>query len=168
MTSVPPVAAPTAPTVLTAEEQRAVWFLGALVRVRTGGEATGGSLAVLEHRGERGYSSPLHRHTRDEETFLVLDGELRVEVDGAASAAGPGTAAVLPRNLPHAFVVVSPEARFLTIHTPAGFDAFTLAVGQEAVSLDAPPADAPPPDPAELTRVAARFGLEILGPPPAP
>jgi hypothetical protein len=53
---------PNLPTILTPEEQRAVWFLGALIRVRAGGNSTGGQLAILEHAGPRGYNSPLHRH----------------------------------------------------------------------------------------------------------
>ena len=48
----------------------------------------------------------------------MLDGEVRVEVGGEAHAAGPGAVAFLPRQLPHAFVVTSPQARFLTLHTP--------------------------------------------------
>ena len=130
---------PTAPTILSEEEQQAVWFLGALVRVRVHGSSTAGTLAVKEHNGERGYSSPLHRHRNDDETFLVLDGELRVEVDGVTKSAGPGASAMLPRRLPHSFVVTSPQARFLTIHTPAGFEEFTIEAGEPAVSFDAPP-----------------------------
>lgn len=80
---------PSRPAILTPEVQQAVWFLGALIRVRAGGDATAGSLAVLEHEGERGYSSPRHRHLADEETFFVLDGELRVEVGDQALVAGP-------------------------------------------------------------------------------
>jgi len=53
---------PDVPAILTPEEQRAVWFLGALIRVRAGGSATGGQLAILEHAGQRGYNSPLHLH----------------------------------------------------------------------------------------------------------
>ncbi len=61
------------PTVLTPEEQRAVWFLGALIRIRVGGGSTGGRLAILEHAGSRGYSSPLHRHKpmRRRSSFLT-------------------------------------------------------------------------------------------------
>src|ERR1022692_1839814 len=81
---------PNLPTLLTPEEQRAVWFLGALIRVWAGGNSTGGQLAILEHAGPRGYNSPLHRHKADEETFLILDGELRVEVGGQAVKAAPG------------------------------------------------------------------------------
>jgi quercetin dioxygenase-like cupin family protein len=156
------------PAILTPEVQKAVWFLGALVQVRTGGDATAGRLAVLEHRGERGYGSPVHRHLADEETFFVIDGELRVEVGGEKYAAGAGAAAFLPRQLPHAFVVTSPQAKFLTLHTPAGFDGFTLAVGTPATAGSTTPPDEVPVDPAALAATASSYGIEIVGPPPPP
>ena len=160
--------APCTPAILTPEVQQAVWFLGALVRVRASGEATAGSLDVLEHQGGRGYSSPLHRHLAQEETFFVLDGELRVEVGGEAHAAGPGAVAFLPRQLPHAFVVTSPQARFLTLHTPGGFDRFTLAAGTPAAGTTTMPPEEVPPDPAALAAMASSYGIEIMGPPPTP
>jgi quercetin dioxygenase-like cupin family protein len=152
------------PAILPPEAQEAVWFLGALLRVRAGGDATGGQLAIVEHQAERGFSTPLHRHDIADETFLVLEGELRVEVDGQASTAGPGATAFLPRRRPHALLVTSPQARYLTLHTPAGFEKFTLAVGTPATT-DTPP-DEPPPDPATLAALAEAHGIEILGPPP--
>ena len=154
------------PAILTPETQRAVWFLGGLSRIRAGGDATGGHLAVLEHQAERGYGTPLHRHRTEEETFLVLEGALRIEVDGQARAAGAGAAAFLPPRLPHAIVVTSPQARFLTIHTPAGFDKFVLAVGTPVEATTAPPVDEVPPDPAAFAALAAGYGIEIIGPPP--
>lgn len=156
------------PAILPPDVQQAVWFLGALIRVRAGGDATGGTLAVLEHNGERGYGSPVHQHAGDEETFLVLEGELRVEVGGQARAAGAGAVAFLPRMVPHAFVVTSPQARFLTLHTPAGFDRFALEVGTPAGPADTSPPAEPPPDPAALAAMAGAYNIEILGPPPAP
>ena len=155
------------PAILTPDEQRAVWFLGALIRVRAGGDSTGGQLAILEHSGPRGYSSPLHLHKADEETFFILDGDVRVEVGDRAFSAGPGTVAFLPRQLPHAFVVTSHEARFLTLHTPSGFDEFTLAAGAPAdYPFGEPPTELP--DMAALAATAASYGIEILGPPPIP
>lgn len=160
---------PITPAILPAEVQQAVWFLGALVQVRAGGDATGGQLAILEHHCERGFSSPLHRHDEADETFFVLDGELRVEVDGQAQAAGAGAVAFLPRKLAHTFVVTSAEARYLTLHTPAGFDRFALAAGTPATAGAPRPDDLPPdPDPATLARIAAEYGIEILGPPISP
>jgi len=134
------------PVILAPQGQQAVWFLGALVRVRAGGDATAGSLAVLEHQGKRGYCSPVHRHLADEKTFLVLDGEVRVEVGDQAYVAGAGAVALLPRQLPHAFVVTSPQARFLTLQTPAGFDNFAIAAGRPVTgTATAPPHQCTPP-----------------------
>jgi quercetin dioxygenase-like cupin family protein len=154
--------APIIPVILTPEVQQAVWFVGALVHVRTGGDATAGRFALLDHHGERGHGSPVHRHLADEETFFVLEGELRVEVDGEAHAAGAGAVAVLPRQLPHAFVVTSPQARWLTLHTPAGFDRFALDVGTPATMPEVPL------DSKALAAMARSHGIEIMGPPPTP
>jgi quercetin dioxygenase-like cupin family protein len=154
-------AAVCAPAILTPETQQSLWFLGAPIQIRAGADATGGRLAIVEHQAERGLASPVHRHTADDETFLVLEGELRVEVDGQARAAGAGAVAFLPRGLPHAFVVTSPQARYLTIHAPARFDQFAIAAGTSVGQTSTPP------DPAALAAMAAGYGIEILGPPPA-
>jgi quercetin dioxygenase-like cupin family protein len=153
------------------DAQRAVWFLGALVRERIGGASTGDALAVLEHTGHRGYNSPLHRHTRDDETFIVLDGRIEVTVDGEHHVAEAGSALWLARQSVHGFVVASPGAKFLTLHTPAGFDKFTLEAGAPALVDQGEreihqPEGIVPPSPEELTRTAATYGIEILGPPP--
>lgn len=123
------------------------------------------SPAVLEHQGEPGYSSPVHRHLADEETFFVLDGEVRVEVDGEVHAAGAGAVAFLPRQLPHALVVTSPQAQFLTLHTPAGFDRFTLAAGTPVTETATMAPDKLPPDSGVLAAMASSYGIEIVGPP---
>ncbi|MFF9488126.1 cupin domain-containing protein [Streptomyces sp. NPDC014676] len=163
-----PSGAITTPVLTDADTQDAVLFLGGLVRMRARAGDTGGTFALLEHSGERGYMSPLHLHESDEETFLVLDGTLRVEVGDETRSVGSGGLALLPRGLAHGFVVTSPTARFLTLHTPGGgFDAFVADIGtpfDESRSAD-PVAG---PDPAELTRLAATYGIQIVGPPLLP
>jgi hypothetical protein len=56
---------------------------------------------------------------------------------------------VLPRRLRHAYVVTSATARFLTLHTPSGFEQFAAEVGQPAQALTLPP---DPPDRRTLPR----------------
>ncbi|MEY9894961.1 quercetin dioxygenase-like cupin family protein [Catenulispora sp. MAP5-51] len=146
------------PVITTPDNQASIPFLGALLRLRAGSEHTGGTFALLEHTGERGYMSPLHLHRDGEETFLVLEGELRVEVGDDRHQVGPGGLALLPRDLPHGFVVVSPQARFLTLHTPGGFERFVAKAAAHGEPLG----------PDELTRLAAEFGVEIVGPPLLP
>lgn len=149
---------------LTPEEQQAIWFLDSLVHIRMGGPQTGGQLAVVHHEGERGFGSPRHRHLLADETFLVLEGELSVELEGQFQPAGPGSAVFLPRERSHAFVITSPMARYLTLHTPADFDQLILATGSAATAgVVAPPAEAL--DLAELARIARDHSIEILGPP---
>jgi quercetin dioxygenase-like cupin family protein len=150
------------------DTQTAIWFLGALSQVRLSGEQTGGAFSVTENLVRRGNGSPVHVHDRDDETFFVLDGELRVVAGEEEHTAGPGTVAVLPRRLGHAYVVTSATARFLSLHTPAGFEQFTAEVGQPAPALTLPPEPAEPHDLAALAQAAARHGITILAPPPRP
>jgi quercetin dioxygenase-like cupin family protein len=143
---------PLPPVIVEPADQRAVWFLDVLTRIRIDGAATGGALSVLEHHEQRGHATPLHRHDIADETFLMLDGTLRVEVDGESYTAGAGAVAFLPRKRTHRFIVTSPTAHFLTLHTPSGFEDFVTAAPQGA-------------SPVELRQLAASYGIEILGPP---
>lgn len=147
------------PAITTPDTQQTVTFLGELYHLRVTGEDTGGEFAVIETRGSRGHGSPMHVHRVASETFVVLDGELRVVVDGAEHRAGAGSAAVLPAGRPHGFVVTSDSARYLTLHHGPGFADFLTDAGD---AVDAKP------DPALLSEVAARHGIDIVGPPPVP
>ena len=162
------VAAVTGSVISSPDTQAAIWFLGALAQVRVSGEQTGGAFALADHLARRGNASPVHVHDRDDETFFVLDGELRVFVGEEEHTAGPGTVAVLPRCVRHAYVVTSATARFLTLHTPAGFERFAAEVGETARALTLPPPPAGPPDFAVLDQAAARHQITILAPPPEP
>jgi len=148
--------------------QAAIWFLGALSQVRLSGEQTAGAFSLTDNLNRRGNGSPVHVHDREDETILVLDGDLRVIVGEDDYAAGPGTVAVLPRCLRHAYVVTSATARFLTLHTPAGFEQFAAEAGEPAQRLTLPPPPAGPPDQAALAQIAARHHITILAPPPQP
>ncbi len=150
------------------DTRAAIWFLGALSQVRLSGEQTGGAFSLAENFNRRGNGSPVHVHDQEDETLFVLDGELRVLVGEEEHTAGPGTVAVLPRRLRHAYVVTSGTARFLTLHIPAGFEQFAAEVGQPAQNLELPPEPAAPPDLAALAATAARHHITILAPPPRP
>jgi quercetin dioxygenase-like cupin family protein len=158
----------TSSVISSPDSQAAIWFLGALSQVRLSGEQTGGAFSLAENLNRRGNGSPVHVHEQEDETLFVLDGELRVFVGEEKHTAGPGTVAVLPRRLRHAYVVTSATARFLTLHIPAGFEQFAAEVGQPARALTLPPPPAGPPDLAALAQAATRHGITILAPPPQP
>jgi mannose-6-phosphate isomerase-like protein (cupin superfamily) len=154
---------PLDPALMDAATQEAVWFLGSLVKTRVPGASTGGAPAVLEHHNERGYAPPVHMHRYADETFIVMEGELRAEVGGQKLLAGEDAAVFLPRMVAHSFLVTSGDARYLTLHTPAGFDAFLRAAGTPDDGSGRVPA---PPTPEQLRKIAAEHDIEIIGPPP--
>jgi quercetin dioxygenase-like cupin family protein len=147
------------PVMTTPETQRVIPFLGQSYRVRVSGQDTAGTFAVLDTEAPRGHGSPMHVHRHDSEVFLVLEGTLRLLVDGAEHEAGPGSAAVLPAGRPHGFVVTSEAARYLTLHHGPTFEQFAAAVAGEGDGT---------PDLSRLTEIAAAHGIDIVGPPPVP
>jgi hypothetical protein len=73
-----------------------------------------------------------------------------------------------PRDVQHTFMVTSPEARFLLVCEPTGFEDFVKEAGVPAESLTIPGPEVPVPDPERLTEIAAKYGMDILGPPGIP
>ena len=132
-------------------------FLGAPAWIKAGGDTTNGCVAVIECVDPPGGGSPLHRHTREDEWFYVLEGELTVWVDGETITAPQGAVAFAPNEVPHTFVVCSAEpARYLLVVQPAGFEDFVRAASQPGVEMD------------DLDEIAGEYGIEILGPPGLP
>ncbi len=146
-------------------EGEAIWFLGNLVTVKAGAAPTRGRLTVVDFLNPAGFAPPLHRHRDEDEMFYVLSGRASFQCDGETIAAGPGDFVLLPAGLPHTFVVGPDEPlRVLQITTPAGFEAFAAEAGEPAAERRLP--DPGPVDATALAQVAARHGIEILGPPP--
>lgn len=157
-----------APIALNAGEGDARWFLGTLVTIKASVESTGGRVAIMENLAPEGSGSPLHVHHREDEWFYVTEGELTFWVGGEVIVAPAGAFVYGPRGIPHTFAVTSPQAHFLLVTEPAGFEGFVRALSEPAQTHELPSADVTPPDPAVLMATAAEFGLEILGPPGIP
>jgi quercetin dioxygenase-like cupin family protein len=157
--------APAIPIVCRQGEGDARWFLGGLTLIKASGESTAGRVAVTENWAPRGYGSPLHVHHNEDEWFYVLSGELTFWVGGEVIDAPAGSFVYGPRDLPHTFTVSSDEARFLLVIEPAGFEQFLLELSDPARAATLPPATVQPPAPETMMAAAARYGIEILGPP---
>ena len=156
------------PIALRQEEGEALWFLGVLATVKASAETTGGRVAVIEHRAPQGSGSPLHLHRNEDEWFYVTEGALTFWVGGSVIEATAGSFVYGPRGIPHTFTVTSPEARFLLVAEPAGFERFMRSLAEPATALTLPPASVQPPPPERMMAAAAEFGIEILGPPGIP
>jgi quercetin dioxygenase-like cupin family protein len=159
---------PTRTSIIRADgEGDAIWFNNDLFTFKATSDETGNAFTLFEERSQRGKVTPLHLHPNADETFCVIDGEIRVHVDGAERTVGPGGVASVPRGMPHAVMVTSELARMLTIVTPGckELEMFFREVGEPATQRTIPSSA---PLPMERLRAAAmRHGsVVILGPPP--
>lgn len=142
----------------------ALWGLGGLWIIKVSAAATGGSFSLIEVRMTGGTGTPLHRHSADEETFIVLEGSLALLADGQRIDAGPGDIVYVAAGEPHAWRAESGLARFLIIATPQ-HEAFYRACCVLASSLVQPP-DAGTIDLSVIVPAGHAHGVEILSPPP--
>ena len=151
-----------------AELPRQLWHLGGLMSIRATAGDTDGALSVVEQRAVRGYSTPHHVHSREDETLVVLAGELSYLVDGRAGVLRAGESAFLPRHQPHRFAVVSEEAHFLVLITPGGFEEMFQVVSSPAAENRLPGGDAHAhTDPAVMAAESAVRGTIVFRDDPA-
>ena len=141
------------------------WYGDGLFEFLIPSEATGGRLTVFRATMPEGFSPPRHVHTREDEVFLVEDGELRFDIAGRAVAAGPGTSVFMPRGVPHTFRVDGPSARVLGIMTPGGFESLFRELGVPAARRTLPDPGIVPFDVARVMVEQQRRGTEVVGPP---
>ncbi|HYF26010.1 MAG TPA: quercetin 2,3-dioxygenase [Baekduia sp.] len=158
-----------APIARRADEGEALWFLGALATVKAAAGETDGRVSVVDFVMPRGHGSPLHVHTREDEWFSVLEGEVTFWIEGVGRVVATEGAFIYgPRMIPHTFEVTSEVARMTVVTEPGGFEDFLRAAGAPATERVLAPPDIAPPDPATLGAIAAQHGIDILGPPGIP
>ena len=121
------------------------WFLGTLATIRVSGEAVDGRFALIEFVFPRYASPPRHTHPQDE-SYVVLDGQLTVESGQDPFALTEGGVAVVPMGVVHTFRVDSDTARVLVLSTPSGLERLVRDGSVPASSPTLPPADAPATD----------------------
>ena len=149
-------------------EGEALWFNGGLGLLKATGDLTEGRFAALELLAPQGFASPLHIHRKEDEFFVVLSGEVRLQHGEDVVEAVAGSLIYGPRNVPHAFRVDSAEARLLLFFGPSGVEGFFREAGKPARSHGLPPADEPVLDRQELIEIGMRHAQEVVGPPLPP
>jgi quercetin dioxygenase-like cupin family protein len=152
------------PIVLAPGTGIGVWHLDVLWTFKIPSSATGGAFSLVEQLLPKGSAPPVHRHTREDEAWIILDGEVTFFLDDDDYQAGPGTYVYGPRNRAHTFRVDSDTARMATLLTPGTGESFFHTTGQPAQELTLPPPSQPDFD--RLLAGMREYGIEFIGPPP--
>ena len=150
----------------TATPPKLIWFIDGLVHIHISGDDTAGRLALVEMEAPQGHMPPLHVHRAEDESFVVLDGELTLYVGDAMHTLRRGDVANAPMHVPHTFRVESETARWVVACSPAGFERFVAEVGEPAPEAVLPAAPVLP-EPARFAEICEAFEIELLGPPGA-
>ncbi|HEY7598047.1 MAG TPA: cupin domain-containing protein [Actinophytocola sp.] len=156
----------TKPFLCGPQEGQAIWHFGSLVVFKATGADTGGQYWLAELSCNRGYGSPVHVHSREDELFQILDGEMSIEVGDEKYHAKPGASVFLPRNVPHSYKAESDTVKALVLGTPAGYENWFVETGTPAERLEVPAFDPSTfPDFGAVIASTQKYGGQVLGPP---
>lgn len=122
--------------------------------LKLAGTDTGDSFSVVEHPLAPGVlASPPHTHANEDEYSFVVQGTVGVMVGEEVYGAGPGSYALKPRGVPHAFWNAGTEpAKIVEIISPAGFERYFEELAE--ILSRGGPSDVP-----GIEVLAARYGL---------
>src|SRR5262249_59787872 len=139
--------------------------VGDVYRNLASGQQTGGVYALHEICVSPNNGPPPHIHSREDESFFVLEGEVDFQIGDEKITARPGTFIQGPRDIAHSFKNNTQlPARILGFVTPAGFENFFKEFARPVASFDSP---ATPPSKDEVDKLLAtapKYGLQILPP----
>ncbi|MDX1926131.1 MAG: cupin domain-containing protein [Pirellulaceae bacterium] len=139
--------------------------VGDIYRFLATGEDTDGKYAMWEAIVPPGGGPPPHIHRREEEGFVVLEGEITFQIGEKRIVAQAGTFANIPVGTPHSFKNESDRpAKMIITVAPAGLERMFLEV---STPVEQGATTAPKPTAADIERLlqaAPRYGVEILLP----
>jgi quercetin dioxygenase-like cupin family protein len=149
------------PTLRQPNEGQTVAIVGDVYRFMATGDDTDGKYAMFEAVVRPGGGPPPHIHSREEESFYVLEGEITFQVGDDRFVAKAGTFANMPVGSLHSFRNDTDKtARMIVSVAPAGLEKMFLEVGRPVAFGQ----QAPPPSKAEIDKllaVAPSYGIEI-------
>jgi quercetin dioxygenase-like cupin family protein len=149
------------PTLNIPPAGRTIAVVGDVYRFLATGEDTNGKYALFEALVGPGGGPPPHVHSREEEGFYILEGEITFTINGKRVVATAGMFANMPVGTPHSFKNESNKpAKMLISVAPAGLEQMFFEVGVPLAEGET----ALPPTKEEIEKllaVAPKYGVEI-------
>ena len=134
-------------------------ILGEEVLVKLTNADTDGATAVFHLTVPPMSGPPLHSHSREDEWFYVLEGQITAEISDQRIILDAGDSAFSSRGTAHTYQNFGDaRARMLVMVTPGDFHRFF----EELSSLNK---GLPTPDLARTEQLMNEYGMEVLGPP---
>ncbi|MBB5158018.1 cupin domain-containing protein [Saccharopolyspora phatthalungensis] len=98
-------------------------IFGNAFSMKLSGDASDGSLAIIEAVFPPGGHAPPHLHRTHTESFYVVDGLFELRTGDEIVEAGAGAFCYAPRGVPHAFRNIGDRpGKLLSVINPAGYE----------------------------------------------
>ena len=124
------------------------------------GADTGEAYCLLEVGLAPGMGVPRHTHTREDESYFVLAGELEVIVGDKTFVLKPGDSLVAPRDIPHQLRNSGDvENHYLLIFWPSGFEGFLETTAVPAPDNAVAPTEPPAAAVRNVHELASQYGI---------
>jgi mannose-6-phosphate isomerase-like protein (cupin superfamily) len=129
------------------------------IRIKLSGVDTSGAVAVLEVQTDHDFSTPVHVHHVENESFYAIEGEYEIKVGDEMFHLKPGGNVYAPKLMPHAISQVSPAGgKLIVVVQPAGeIEAFSVDLFKLVSSGTR--------DGATLKAVFLKHDMDVVGPP---
>lgn len=149
-----------APSIKHNPGSKRLYFDVGLGSVCLSGIDTAGAYCLLEVSLAPGMAVPRHTHTREDEAYFVLAGELEVIVGDKAFALKPGDTLLAPRDIPHELRNSGNLTNhYLLVFSPSGFEEFIMATAVPAPDNAVAPAEPPAVAVQNVLKLAADYGI---------
>ncbi len=149
------------PKIVGPELKNSYWYIGHLMSILISSQDTNGSFSLIHGYEIKGLEPPPHIHTREDESFYLLNGRINYMVGSATFKAKTGDWIFLPRNIKHSFHVETDQAEVLIHLSPGGFENYFREMSEPAKELVIPPHPQGPPDVKRIVETASKYGIKF-------
>jgi quercetin dioxygenase-like cupin family protein len=151
-----------APAIKHQPRSKRYYFDVGIGSVCLSGADTGGAYCLLDIGLAPGMTVPRHMHTREDEAYYVLSGELEVVVGDEVFILRAGDTLMAPRDIPHQLRNSGDvENHYLIMFSPSGFEGFLKATAVPAPDNAVAPTEPPVVAVRNVHELAAGYGIQF-------
>lgn len=138
---------------------------GALFHFLATGEQTDNQFSLIYIEVHKGNEPPPHTHKNEDESYYILEGQIRFWIGNEVFDAKAGDFVHLPKNIPHRFELQSEYVKELMWIAPAGLEKWFWDNSAPSPDMKPLPIMKEPPPPeliAHFVQSLSDYGVELV------
>lgn len=142
------------PIIIRKNDGKLLNVIGDIQTHKLVGSDTNNQLVEWVDNVEPGVGIPAHIHTKEDEIFRVIKGQIEIMIDNKITVLEAGDTAFAPKNIPHSWKVVGVEkAQMITTAFPTGIEFMFNELHELPQG---------PPDFKKVAEICGRYGITFI------